>query len=262
MLESLSQFYTYVVPVTFILCRIVAFFVAAPIIGGSYVPLRVKAMVALGITLVLLPNQIHQMPAFVGSDITYFVLMGREFIVGAVMGLLLNLFFQAVYFGGDLIGRTAGYAAAESFNPSIGETGGPVGELMHIVLVLLFFIGDGHLYFIASLNMSYDVVPIGSFATGAMLNMAVNEAANQLFTIGLALAFPVLSSTLAVTVAEGVIARAVPQINILMISFATKILVFLVVMYTGLPVVVAFMGLVIQTMEAFLIKVMPGLTGI
>ena len=262
MLGSLSQLFDSVVPITFILCRIVAFFVAAPIIGGTYVPMRVKALVALAITLVILPNQMQQMPTFIGSDITYFVLMGREFIVGAVMGALLNLFFQAVYFGGDLIGRTAGYAAAESFNPSIGETGGPIGELMHIVLVLLFFIGDGHLYFIASLHMSYDMVPIGSFASGATLQMAVHEAANQLFTIGLALAFPVLSSTLAVTVAEGVIARAVPQINILMISFATKILVFLVVMYTGLPIVVAFMGLIIQTMEGFLLKVMPGLTGV
>jgi flagellar biosynthetic protein FliR len=188
--------------------------------------------------------------------------MGREFLVGMSMGILLNLFFQAVHFGGDLIGRTAGYAAAESFNPSLGDMGGPIGELMHIVLVMIFLLTNGHLFFIASLDLSYVMVPIGSFAVGHSLTLVVNEAANQLFTIGLALAFPVLSSTLAVTVAEGVIARAVPQINILMISFATKILVFLVIMLTGLPVVVAFMALVIHAMQAFLLKAMPSLTGI
>ena len=261
MLESMSHLYWAVIPALFIFCRIAGLFVAAPVIGGQYVPMRAKALAAIAITMILLPDQMNNIPNLMGNDYTFIIYLGREFLVGACMGMLLNLYFQAVHFGGDLIGRTAGYAAAESFNPALGEMGGPIGELMHIILVLLFFLGDGHLFVIASLHMSYDMVAVGQFASGPALNGAVNHAAQQLFTIGLALAFPVLSSTLAVTVAEGVIARAVPQINILMISFATKIMVFLVVMYTGLPVVVAFMGLVIQTMQSFLIKVMPSLAG-
>ena len=263
MYEALSLMYAAAAPALFIFCRIVAFFVAVPIIGGEYVPIQTKAILAMAITLILLPHQMSQVPDFAASmgGIEFALLMTREFLVGISMGILLNLFFQAVHFGGDLIGRTAGYAAAESFNPSIGDMGGPIGNLMHVLLVLLFLLSNGHLYFIASLDMSYAMVPIGSFAVGPRLTLVVNEAADQLFTIGLALAFPILSSTLAVTVAEGVIARAVPQINILMISFATKIMVFLAVMITGLPVVVAFMGMIIQTMQVFLLKSMPALAG-
>lgn len=252
MLSDLSEMFTAAVPATIIFTRIVGLFVSAPIIGGRFAPMRVKAMLALAITICILPNQIDRVPEYMNDHWSYMLALVREFMVGATMGILMNLYFSAIRFGGDLVGRTAGYAAAEIFNPAIDEMEGPIGKFFELIMVLLFLMGDGHLYFIAALHTSFAVIPIGSWSMTTELHQASLYAAKQMFTIALAIAFPVLSTTLAVTVAEGVIARAVPQINILMISFALKIMVFMIVMYTGLPLVVAFIGLVIQAMQRFI----------
>ena len=52
------------------------------------------------------------------------------------------------------------------------------------------------------------------------------------------------------TVAEGVITRAVPQINIMSISFAIKIGVSVAVVFAGMPAVVAAIGSILMTMQA------------
>jgi flagellar biosynthetic protein FliR len=56
------------------------------------------------------------------------------------------------------------------------------------------------------------------------------------------ISFPVLAVTLLVIVAEAVITKAVPQISIMFMSFAVKILVSMLVLYAGMPATVAFMG--------------------
>ena len=51
--------------------------------------------------------------------------MIREIGTGLIIGFCFGLFMEAVRFAGDLIGRTAGFAAAEFFNPDAGTMEGP-----------------------------------------------------------------------------------------------------------------------------------------
>jgi flagellar biosynthesis protein FliR len=54
---------------------------------------------------------------------------------------------------------------------------------------------------------------------------------------------------ISITVAEGVIVRAIPQINMLHFSFAVKIMISLMMLYAGVPAAVAFMGVVMSAMQ-------------
>ena len=122
-----------------------------------------------------------------------------------------------------------------------------------IVLSLLFLLGDGHLILLTALARSFEMVPAGNWQPHPGLGEAVMHATNDVFDIALVLAMPVISAIMAVTVAEGVVARAVPQINILHMTFATKIIIFLIVTYTGLPAAVAFLGVVLGLLNEFLV---------
>lgn len=238
------------VPLAFLVfARVAALFAVGPIIGDAYIPMPVKALLALAVSAILCPLAVaHQ--SLPPVDGWFLVLIAKETLVGLCMGFFVSLFFNGVRFGGELINRYAGFSAAENFDPDTNASVSPVGDIMHMLVVLLFLVADGHHYFFTALQRSYDIVPIGGFQTTPAFQLALAQGLNEMSVIAAAMSFPVLAAIMAITAAEGVITRAVPQINVMHISFAVKIVVSLTVLYAGLPSAVAFMGTVLGTMQA------------
>ena len=231
-----------------VFARIVALFVSGPVIGATYIPLQAKGLLAMAITALLVPGQLANTPV-PAIDGMFIVLLVKEVMVGLTLGFFLQIFIQAIRFGGDLANRHAGYSAAEYFDPETDAAASPIGDLVHLSAMLLFFILDGHRFFIAALARSYEFVPLGGWTMSTRLYDALIQGSQQMWVIALALSFPVLGAVMAVTMAEAVIVRAVPQINFLHFSFAVKILVGLLVLYVGIPASVAFLGLVLTGMQ-------------
>jgi flagellar biosynthetic protein FliR len=241
-----------------VFARIGGLLAAAPVLGTPIAPFQVRALLALAITLILLPTLGDQFPAGLPGPM-YPVVLAIEVTVGLLMGFFLTLFLEAVRFTGDLIGRTAGFAAAETFNPDAGTTEGPMGHLFFITAALVFFLIDGHLHLIATLAESYQIVAVGAFTAGPALGAAVGVGLTEVFINALAIALPIEMGVLAITVAEGVIARAVPQINILHISFAVKIIVTLLLLSLALPAVVQFIAVLLAGMNNFVHELLMSL---
>jgi flagellar biosynthetic protein FliR len=233
---------------TLVLARLGALFVAAPILGGALVPSRVKVLLSAAVALILVP-QIAANAQPIPADGRFIILLVQEVMVGLSIGFMLTIYAAGVRAGGELINRFAGFTAAENFDPEteIGE--GPMGDLLNIALILLFLAADGHHLVITALARSYDAVPFGAWRMTPEFLQASAHATGQLMAISLALAFPVLAATMLVTVAEGFLSRAVPQINVMHLSFASKILVSILVMWAGLPAAVAFIGTVVHGMQ-------------
>jgi flagellar biosynthetic protein FliR len=247
-LSALTGLYGMTPLAILVFTRIVALFVAGPIIGATYVPLQVKALLAVSLTAMLVPGQLARTPP-PAVDLLFLVLLAKEAMVGLTLGFFLQMFVQAIRFGGDLANRHVGYSGAEYFDPETDAAASPIGDLVNLSAMLLFFLLDGHRFFIAALARSYEFVPLGGWTMSPRLYDALIEGSQQMWIIALALSFPVLGAIMAVTVAEAVIVRAVPQINFLHFSFAVKILVGLMVLYAGLPASVAFLGLVLTGMQ-------------
>lgn len=256
---SLTDLYALAVPAALVFTRIVGLIIMVPVLSMTMNPAILKASLAIMITVIVLPVIGWEVGAPAPQITIGGLVMGLagEFALGLMLGWFVDLYFQAVRFGGDLIGRTAGYAAAEVFNPDAGGTEGPVGQLFATSIALLFILGDGHLHVLTAVTRSFELAPPGDWRPHPGLGEAARHATADVFEIGLTLAMPVISAILAVTVAEGVIARAVPQINILHLTFATKITVFLIVTYSGLPAAVAFLAVVLETMYALLADLLP-----
>lgn len=231
-----------------VFARIVAFFVAAPVIGGGSVPAQVKALLALALTLLVVPTRLAGTAA-PALDAWFIVLLAKEALVGFALGLFLQFFLMGIRFGGDLVNRYAGFSASEYFDPDTEATASPVGDVIYFAAILLLFITDGHHFLLASFVRSYEIVPLGGFAPTPALMQALIAGSQQMWVIALALSFPVLGATMAVTVAEAVVVRAVPQINFMHFSFIAKILVGLLVLWAGVPASVAFLGATLYAMQ-------------
>lgn len=237
-------------PLAFLIfTRVTTLFVFGPVMGEIHTPLGVKALLGLAVTLILVPMAAATHPAAIPLDAAYFLLLIREALVGLSLGFLVNIYFNGVRLGGDLINRHAGFSAAENFDPDTDSVIGPIGDLMHMMMLILFFAADGHHLFLAAMARSYDVVPLGSWALTPAYGHLLGTALNDMSMIAMVISFPVLAAILGVTVVEGVITRAIPQINVMHVSFALKIVLSLGVMYAGLPAAVAFLGSVIQMVQ-------------
>lgn len=241
-LDGLIGLFDLVAPVTLVFARVAALFSTMPGLGGAYIPVRVKAFLAVAITLVLAP-QVGLQPGVAG--IGFIPGLIREVFVGISLGFMIHLMFLAVRFGADLVGRTAGFAMAEVFDPGSEVTSGPLGDLFYTAMMLLFFLTNTHHHVLAALAGSYQMIPLGQAVVTPALGAAVVEAGNLVFIVAIGMAFPLLLALTAVTVVDGVVARAVPQINILHITFATKIMLTLGLLWLGIPAAVAFMGVVL-----------------
>lgn len=229
--------------------RVSTLFAVGPILGDIHTPNTAKALLALGVTLIITPLAVASHPGDIPVDGAYILLLLREAMVGISMGMLVNIYLQGVRLGGDLINRHAGFSGAENFDPDTDSIIGPIGDIMYLLMIILFLAVDGHHVFFAALARSYDIVPIGTWTLTPAYGHAMGVAINDMSIIALALSFPALAAVMAVTMVEGVITRAIPQINVMHVSFAIKIVLSLGILYAGLPTAVAFMNTLVQVAQ-------------
>jgi flagellar biosynthetic protein FliR len=239
---QLASLWNWTPALVLVMARVGALFFSAPLIGGPFVPTRVKSLLTLAIGVILLPGLAPVLPANLPLDGRYLLMLAQELATGATIGFACTCIFEGVRAGGELINRYAGFTAAENFDPESGVGEGPIGDLLLIGMVMTFLAADGHLHLIATVSASFTAVPVGAWSMSPQLLLVAAAGVDQCGALACMISFPVLAVILLITVAEGVLSKAVPQINILFMSFAVKILVAMLVLYAGMPAMVAFMG--------------------
>lgn len=242
-----------------VLARIGGLLWVAPILGDLRVPMVAKAGLSLGLALVLTPL-VRWSPGTANGG-WYVLALMTETGLGLAIGFVYHLFFEVVRFGGDLIGRTAGFSASEMFDPDTAEMTGPLGDLFHFTLALLFLATDGHHQLIAALGRSLQLVPPGAAGLAPGLPGALAGLTQASFLYALGLSLPIFVGLMALTVVDAVVARAVPQVNIMHITFITKMLAALALLHIGLPSALAFFGLILGGAYQALSKILPLLAG-
>jgi flagellar biosynthetic protein FliR len=219
--------------------RVGAMIFASPVLGGPYAPATVKTLLTVALAFVFTPLIA---PLTIPIDARFAVLVCLEVALGLSVGFLISLVFYGVRMGGEFINRHAGFSAAENFDPESDFGAGPMGDLFHIMLVMIFLASDSHLWFIALIGSSFTAIPLGGWELTPAFAHLLARGTEEMWRISLAISFPVLTAAMLMTMTEGVLARAIPQINVLHISFAMKILVSLLVVWASIPASVAFLG--------------------
>jgi flagellar biosynthesis protein FliR len=248
-LSAITSMWQYTPPLVLVMARVGALFFTAPLLGGTLVPIRVKSLLSLAIAVLLLPVVRPLMPEQLPVDGRFILMLAQELAAGATIGFACTCIFEGIRAGGELINRYAGFTAAENFDPESGIGEGPIGDMLLIGIVMVFFATDAHHFLIATVASSFSAIPVGAWSMEPRLLQLAADGTGQCMAVACMISFPVLAVILLVTVAEGVLTKAVPQINILFMSFALKILVSLLVLYAGMPAIVAFMGACIGAMQ-------------
>lgn len=225
--------------------RIGTVFMVAPVTGSRNIPVRVRLMLALAVTLLVMPlvPSVPQVTPFSWSAIAIIL---QQLLIGAAMGFALMLVFSAIVTGGQLIAMQMGLGFASMVDPQNG-TQVPVLSQLYILMTTLLFLGmDGHLVLIRLLAESFHLLPIGETGINADGFHAIAAWGTQMFAGALWLALPAMASLLVVNIAFGVMARSAPQLNIFAIGFPVAMIMgFVVILYT-LPSVVPQFGQILE----------------
>ncbi|AUZ55121.1 flagellar biosynthetic protein FliR [Stenotrophomonas acidaminiphila] len=213
-----------------VMLRIGAMLMAMPMVGSRAVPARVRALLAVALSVALAPV-LPPVPVWNGFDAATVLSIARELAVGVSIGFLLRLIFEAGAMAGELVAQGTGLAFAQMSDPLRGGSSGVVGQWFYLLFGLLFFTSNGHLALISLLVDSYRALPIGTALPDphAMAALAPTLFL-QVFRGALSLALPLVVAMLAVNLAFGVLARAAPALHPMQLGLPVSLLLGLVLL--------------------------------
>ena len=219
----------------FAMLRVGAFVIAAPVFGAKFVPLQVRIMMAVGLTIpVMSYAQLPSVEALTSPSAIGMIL--GEIVLGLSAGLLLTIFFSAAVVAGDRIATTAGLGFAAQVDPATGSTAPVISQLLSLGLMVLFVASDGHLVALRIMLDSYIYIPPGTAFDIELLMQAGIAAGGEMFLYGAKLMMPVVAVLLLVNMGIGVITRSAPQLNIFSFGFPLTLGVTMVLLYLGAPI--------------------------
>jgi flagellar biosynthetic protein FliR len=227
-------------PMALLLGRVSGFFAILPIFGNRGIPMTVRAGAAILVTLFLgMFTPVTIRPAGVGVLEAGLMLTG-EILYGLALGMAIYLVFQAVRMAGCMAEREMGFATASIIDPVTGEEGDAVSMLFDTAFVLVFLVAGGHRLLLSAIARSYKIFPMGSVPDPSALTEAVLSAGSAMLLFALKLAAPMLAALLVLAVVMALLARALPEMNILMESLPLRVGLGLILAATIVPLMNSF----------------------
>jgi flagellar biosynthesis protein FliR len=218
-----------------VLFRIAGIFFFAPVLGSAILPARVKVFLALGLSFCVYPMLLSPSSASAAlmqntldSGVTFWGLAGAvlsELLIGAALGFGANLPLIGMQLAGQIADQQMGLGIGGVFNPDMQEDAGSVGQFFFLLATLLFLLAGGHRVLVATLVGSFGHIPLGGFtANGSMLSLLLGLLSAS-FELALRISAPLLCLVFLETIAMGFLARTVPQMNLMSVGFALRILI-------------------------------------
>ncbi len=225
--------------------RIGAMLMAAPVFSIRQVPMRWRVMLAVMITILVQPL-LPPSPVVNVLDAEGFLVALQQVGIGAVMGFILQLAFNALIFGGQVMAYSMGLGFAHMMDPTNGVQVPVVSQYWLILAMLAFLLSNGHLVLLAGVAQSFEIVPIAVDGLSRAGLWALISWSSQLFAAGLVMALPIIIALLLVNIGMGVVSRAAPQLNIFAIGFPITLMMGFIVMWVTLPHVMHGFGLLLN----------------
>jgi flagellar biosynthesis protein FliR len=214
--------------------RIGACFMVAPAFGALFIPARLRLVLAGAVAFLVAPL-IPQPTGIVPFSVAGIVVTIQQVIIGVALGFAMQVLFDAVAMGGQLLANSMGLSFAFNVDPMRGTGTPALGQLYAILVMLTFLALDGHLAMLEVLVEGFRTLPIGetSFSNEGLWTLVA--WGTQIFAGALAVALPGITALLIVNIAFGVMSRAAPSLNLFAVGFPISLVFGLVIVLVGLP---------------------------
>lgn len=207
--------------------RVAAVFMMTPVLYGLPLPTSVRMLLIVSLSLALASGL--ALPADVWNGWgPFFLAATREVALGATLGLGILLAFGAFSVAGQILDVQLGFGMAQLIDPVTRRPVPILTSAFEHLGVLVFFLVNGHHALLRGISYSVERFPVGAPWSVAHAAAPLLKQAAGLFSLGFALAAPVVFCILLVEFALSVIGRNLPQMNMFTMGIPVKIVVGLV----------------------------------
>ena len=196
-----------------------------PGLGEMNVSTRMRLVLALVLTAVMLP--LHR-PAYtidLRSLGPVLLALGEELLIGAVLGLTARLTISALEVAGSIVAQQLGLGFVTAVDPTQGQQGMIVGNFLTMLGITVLFATNLHHLVIAALNDSYALFRPGEIPLAGDVAALVTRTTAGAFRIGVQLSAPFLVFGLLFNLGLGVLSRLMPQMQVFFVGVPASILV-------------------------------------
>jgi len=227
--------------------RFAGLFIAVPIFSHKNIPMNIKATMAFFFAVVFYAS----MPSVdIALNIpTIIIAILSEFMLGLVVGVVLQLAYNVITFAGGQISFMMGFSMASAIDPQSGISMPIVSQFLSLLALMVLLALNLHHWMLLFIDHSLKTVPLGGFLMSKDIFHYLMHAAANMFVVGFIIAFPIIALSLLADVLFGMLMKTMPQFNLLVIGFPIKIMVAFAVLIATLTAVMLILKGEVQ--EAF-----------
>lgn len=228
--------------------RVSGLFMAAPIWSMAGVPRTVRGAAVVLLSILLLPAIGPVAPLPDDMMVMSMVLAG-EVLMGVAIGVVGGMVIHGITIAGEVASLQMGLSlgAAIGALPE-GATVG-IGQLKSYFAMLIYLTLGGHLTLYQGLAASFAAVAPGQAVLGvAGGGQFVVNLAGVVFASGIRAAAPIIVALMLTNLALAILGKAVPTLNVMMLSFPITISIGLITLGASLPFLAAFLGSQVDAM--------------
>jgi flagellar biosynthetic protein FliR len=236
-----------------VFARIGTMIMLMPGLGEVNIPTRIRLGIALALTLILLPLHRNAYQVNLENLAPLPVLLVHEILVGLILGATARVTISALTVAGSVIAQQLGLGFVTAVDPTQGQQGIVVGNLLTILGITMLFATDLHHLVIAALTDSYKIFKPGELIASGDVAALATKAFTLAFKIGIQLSAPFLVFGLVFNVGLGVLARLMPQMQVYFVGAPLSIML-------GFLILVAVIATMMGTFVDYLVVIMHELT--
>lgn len=217
--------------------RVFALLAVAPMVSSTSIPALARVALALLTATVVFPEAVSAEYPIPETGLAFVLLLVGEAMVGIITGFLLVLVFAAFQLGGQMFSLQMGFGASQVFDPLSQVQIPLMGQFLNIVGMLVFvnISGFQRLFFIGVMRSFERFRAVDLLLMREDIVNGVMQRLSGLFQDALVIAFPILGTLILVYVTMGLLAKAAPQMNLLVLGFPISIGITFLMLMVGMP---------------------------
>ena len=208
----------------FVSARVGGFVLFNPILGRTSIPAAFRTGMAMVLS-VFVASVTEQQPPTPSGTAEFMVLMLLEIAIGFLLGMAVNFFFYIPQLAGSMVDTQMGMTMNQMYDPGTSANMSVTGQILNVLMTLLFFAGGGHLTLLRLFLTSEQIVPFGQVSIGLPAYNLMLELFVECTVLAVKLCMPILAAELIAQVGMGVLMKVIPQINVFAINIELKVIV-------------------------------------
>ncbi len=204
-----------------VLLRATGLILQLPLVAGRPIPIGMR--VAMGACLATLLAGVVKMAPPPVQGWALVTAAAGELILGLLLGFVTRFAFAAVEMGGRIMSSEIGLMAT----PGLGvpePSREPVATLLTTLAVILFFLLGAHHGVLTAFARSFEMAAAGAAVLPINIDLLV-AGTGRVIELGVRIAAPFIAMNFLITLAFSALGRAVPKMNVYIISFSARALI-------------------------------------